>query len=129
MPNLVVPSNGGSETDHVMRTASDFAGEDGTVVAISVLAGSFVDKGLPPPEAGRRRRAAEDEAERKLLVQAARARVDCRVIALFGHVVFDTLLLACNLDADAVVMAMDDPELARMLEQSPIPVVAVPRSG
>jgi hypothetical protein len=129
--NLVVSSNGGVHTDRCVRIAAQLASDAGAVVLISVLPGSLIAKGLSPDEAGRRRRAAEDEATAALAAQLERVApgVEASAIALFGDVVFDTLLLAGNLGADAVAMTSDDPALGDMIARSPIPVVAVPRAG
>ena len=107
------------------------AGETGTVVIVSVLAGSMVDRALPPAERGRTRRQAENQAKAAVAAQIARVAPlgACHVIALFGDVVSDTLLLATNLGADAVVMDGDDPSLSGMLASSPVPLVVLPPSG
>lgn len=104
---------------------------DGSVVLIAVLPGSLVDRNLAPAERGRVRRAAEDNAADSLRAQAARTGLtdQCHVIALFGDVVSDTLLVAANLPADAVVMAADDPAVDQMVAAAEIPVTVVPPSG
>jgi nucleotide-binding universal stress UspA family protein len=129
--NLVVCSNGDETTDESVRLAAAIAAGDGSVVAVSVLSGSVVDKSLPPSEAGRVRRAAENEAKTRLASQAVRAagEVDFHAVVLFGDVVADTLLVARNLVADGVVMSADSPDLEAMITQCPVPVVVVPRSG
>lgn len=77
------------------------------------------------------RRQAENEAKAAVASQIARVAPlgACHVIALFGDVVDDTLLLATNLGADAVVMDGDDPFLTGMLANSSLPVVVLPPSG
>jgi nucleotide-binding universal stress UspA family protein len=129
--NLVVCSNGDESTDDPVRLAAALAAVDGSVVAVSVLSGSLVDKSLPPSEAGRLRRGAENEAKERLASQADRAAgdADFHAVALFGDVVSDTLLVARNLGADGVVMSADSPDLKRMISECPVPVVVVPRSG
>ncbi len=131
MRNLVVCSNGDETTDESVRLAASFAAGDGTVVAVLVLSGSLVDKALPPSEAGRVRRAAENEAKGRLASQAVRAagEVDLHAVVVFGDVVSDTLLVARNLGADGVVISADSPDLEAMIIQCPVPVVVVPGSG
>lgn len=126
--HLVVPTAGGPDADQVVDWAARVAGAHGTLVLISVLPGSLVEKSLDPAERGRRRREEENRAKRELADQIARMAPtpDCHVIALFGDVVSDTLLLARNLGADAVVMASTDPHLSALLGESPLPVVVVP---
>lgn len=104
---------------------------DGSVVLIAILPGSLVDRSLGPAERGRVRRTAEDDAAGALRDQVARIGLAdrCHVIALFGDVVCDTLLLAANLGAEAVVMAADDPDVDQMVTSAEIPVAVVPRSG
>lgn len=77
------------------------------------------------------RRQAENEAKAAVAAQIARVAPlgRCHVVALFGDVVSDTVLLATNLGADAVVMDGDDPSLSGMLASSPVPIVVLPRSG
>ena len=130
MRNLVVCSNGDESTDDSVRLAAAIAAGEGSVVAVSVLSGSLIDKSLPPAEAGRLRREAENEAKERLASQAERAAgdVDFHAVALFGDVVSDTLLVARNLGADGVVMSADSPDLEELITECPVPVVVIPRS-
>ena len=77
------------------------------------------------------RRQAENAAQAAVASQIARIAPlgACHVVALFGDVVDDTLLLATNIGADAVVMDGDDPSLTAMLASAPLPVVVLPPSG
>lgn len=97
---------------------------------ISVLSGSMVGKSLAPGQRGQVRRSAENEARAKATVHLAELApgADCHVVALFGDVVSDTLLLAANLGADAIVMAAEDPAMSAMLAESEIPVVVAPQA-
>src|SRR5690606_1559309 len=74
-------------------------------------------------ERGRRRRDEENKAKQALADQIARTAPspECHVLALFGEVVSDTLLLARNLGADAVAMAGRAPDLPAMLRAAPRP--------
>lgn len=127
----MVCANGDETTDESVRLAVAIAAGDGSVVVVSVLSGSLVDKSLPPSEAGRVRRAAENEAKARLAAQTVRAvgEVDIHVIVVFGDVVSDTLLVARNLWADGLVISADSPDLEAMITQCPVPVVVVPQSG
>ena len=128
MPNIVTPTDLTEASDAHLRHALEAAdGDGGAVVVVVVLPGSLVGKGLAPGEAGRVRRHHEDRA-----VEAARAQVArlgggarCEVVALFGDVAFDTLLVAENLGADAVVARAGDPATEEMERTASIPVVAV----
>lgn len=130
MRHFVVPFDDCPPTARAVRLAVDLAGAEGTVVLIWVLSGSMVDKGLAPGERGRVRRSAENEARAKATVHLAELALgaDCHVVALFGDVVSDTLLLAANLGADAIVMAAEDPGVSAMLAESEIPVVVAPQA-
>lgn len=99
----------------------------GTVVVVAVLPGSLVDPGLPPEEAGRIRRHHEERAvaEARAQVRGVGPPVSFEVIAVFGDVAFDTLLVAENLGADAIVAGAADPATVEMSVQSSIPVVVV----
>ena len=127
----MVCSNGDETTDESVRLAAALAAGDGSVVAVAVLSGSLVDKSLPPAEAGRVRRAAENETKTSLASQGGRAagEVDFHAVVVFGDVVSDTLLVARNLGADGVVISADSPYLEALIAQCPVPVVVVPRSG
>lgn len=131
MRHFVVPFDDTPSTLRALRLAVDLAGPAGTIVLISVLPGSMVGKSLAPGERGQVRRSAENEARAKAAVHLARLApgTECHVIVLFGDLVSDTLLLARNLGADAVVMAAEDPAVPAMLTESEIPVVLAPRSG
>jgi nucleotide-binding universal stress UspA family protein len=126
--HLVIPSDGGSGADHVLSFAAHTAGVEGTLVLISVLPGSLIDRRLSPPERGRRRRDEENRRTRSVAAQIARVapQSNCHVVALFGEVVPDTLLVVENLGADGVVMGAADPDLDEMLAVSPVPVLVVP---
>ncbi|MEX2424660.1 MAG: hypothetical protein WD990_11850, partial [Acidimicrobiia bacterium] len=128
MRHLVIPSDGGSGADHALSVASDAVGPHGTLILISVLPGSLVERHLSPPERGRRRRVEENRAKAALFAQVARSglQAECHVIALFGVVVSDTLLIVGNLGADGIVMDAGDPDLQEMLAASPVPVLVVP---
>ena len=124
----MIPSDGGSGSDHILRAAVDTAGPEGTLVLISVLSGSLIDRRLSPPERGRRRRDEENRTTQSVAAQIARVapEANCHVIALFGEVVSDTLLVVGNLGADGVVLGSGDPVLNEMLAVSPVPVLVVP---
>jgi nucleotide-binding universal stress UspA family protein len=126
--HLVVLSDGGSGADHILSHAARTAGEQGTLVLVSVLPGSLVSRRLSPPERGRRRREEENRRTRSVAAQIARVapEANCHVIALFGEVVSDTLLVVGNLGADGIVMGGADPDLDAMLAASPVPVLVVP---
>lgn len=129
MRNLVVASDGGEGADRCVRLADEMAlAAGGAVVLVSVLPGSRVGRGLEPREAGRRRREEEDRAKEVLLRQVTRtvpgAPID--IIALFGDVASDTILIATNLGADAVLIPSTDPAVADLVASSPIPVLVVP---
>lgn len=130
MRHFVVPFDDTPPTRSALRLAVDLAGAEGTIVLIWVLPGSMIDKGLAPGERGRVRRFAENDARSKTAAYLAQTEpgVDCHVVALFGDVVSDTLLLANNLGADAVVMAAGDPAVSGMLAESQIPVVVAPQA-
>lgn len=130
MPHLVVLTDGSADDDGLVAEASRKAGDDGAVVLIAVLPGLLVAGISPPRERGRRRRELEDEAARLLRDQLVRIGATCEagVVALFGDPVDDTLLLANNLGADAVVVRSDFPCLDRMRGESMAPVVAVPQA-
>ena len=95
---------------------------------VSVLPGSLIDRRLSPPERGRRRRDEENRRTRSVAAQIARVAPDsnCHVVALFGEVVPDTLLVVGNLGADAIVMGADDPDLEELRAASPVPVLVAP---
>lgn len=124
----MIPTDGGFGTDHVVRAASDAAGSEGTLVLVSVLSGSLIDRRLSPPERGSRRRDAENRRTKTVCDQIARTAPDanCHVITLFGEVVPDTLLVVGNLAADGIVMGEDDPDLNEMQAVAPVPVLVVP---
>jgi nucleotide-binding universal stress UspA family protein len=132
MRHLVAVSDGSPATDACVRRALDRASAaGGAVVVVAVLPGSLIDRRLTPPEAGKRRREAENAARSAIANQLARVApdVEADVVALFGDVVSDTLLLAQNLGADGVVMPGDHPDIERMIEHSPLEVLAVPPLG
>lgn len=130
MSRFVVLADGSSDDDLYVAEAVARAGPDGAVVLIAVLPGSLVAGVDPPRERGRRRRELEDEAVRLLRDQLVRIGATCEaaVVALFGDPVDDTLLLANNLGADAVVVRSDAPSLGRLRSESMTPVVAVPQA-
>lgn len=121
-------SDASPPADPCVRLAAEMAARtDGAMVVLSVLSGSIA-RGVPPLEAGRRRRAAEDAAKSALAEQLARTAPEAPadVIALFGDVAVDTLLLARNLHADVVVVPATSPGLEELIRTSPIPVLVVP---
>lgn len=130
MRHFVVPFDDTPPTQSALRLAVDLAGAGGTIVLIWVLSGSMIDKSLAPGERGLVRRSAENDARAKAAAHLAQTAPgpDCHVVALFGDVVSDTLLLAGNLGADAVVMAAGDPAVPGMLAESGIPVVVAPQA-
>lgn len=124
----MIPSDGRPDADHVLEAAARTVGSDGVLVVVSVLSGSLIESNLVPAGRGRRRREEENRAKSALTAQIERTRpgAACHVMALFGDVVVDTLLLSRNLGADAIWMSADHPELSSMVSVSPIPVVVVP---
>jgi nucleotide-binding universal stress UspA family protein len=129
MRNLVVHSDLTPVSDSWVAAALRIAAEaEGEVAVIGVLPGSLIDKTAAPAEAGRRRRAEENRARSEIEAQLARLEpaVPCHGIAVFGDVAFDTLLLARNLGADAVVVPSTGADTAEFLRTSTVPVIAVP---
>lgn len=126
MPNIVAPTDLTAASDAHLLHAFESA-DDGVVVVVAVLSGSLVDRALDPGEAGRVRRHHEDQAVEEARAQMARLGMDARfeVVALFGDVAFDTLLLAQNLGADAVVARAGDPATDEMERTASIPVIAI----
>ena len=128
MRNLVAPTDLTPASDAHLSRALRLAGEaGGAVVVVAVLSGSLVDKGLDPEDAGRERRRQEDRAVAAARDQVARlgVDVDCEVLALFGDVAFDTLLVARNLGADGIVVAAGHPATDELRRTSPIPVIEI----
>lgn len=130
MAHFVVLTDGSADDDRLVAEASRRAGAEGAIVLISVLAGSLVAGVTPPAARGQRRRELENDATRRLRDQLVRLEVDCEAhtVALFGDSVHDTLLLANNLRADAVIVRSDSPSLDGLRGKSPIPVVTVPQA-
>lgn len=130
MQRIVVLTDGSADDDDHVAAATEMAGSDGAIVLISVLAGALVSGVSPPAARGRRRRELENEATRRLRDQILRVNVDCeaRVIAVFGDPVDDTLLLAVNLGADAVVVRPDSPRLDALRREATIPVLPLPQA-
>lgn len=126
MRHLVVPSDGSTGCDRVVAAAARHAGDDGALALLTVLPGSLVDRSLPPHERGRVRRREEDEATARLRAQVDRLGLRCtvRIVALFGDDADDTVLLATNLGADAVVVERDSGLVAR-LEATPVRLLTV----
>lgn len=130
MAHFVVLTDGSVADEGLVAEASRRAGRGGAVVLISVLAGSLVSGMTPPAVRGRRRRELENEAAQRLRDLLLRLEVDCeaQTVALFGDPVEDTLLLANNLGADAVIVRTDSPSLGGLRQMSSIPVLTVPQA-
>jgi hypothetical protein len=122
--HVVVVSDGSPNTDACVGEAAARASE-GHLVVIRVLPGSLVAKASSPAEAGRLRRQAEDAARADVRAQLQRVApgVAARLVVVFGDVVTDTVLVARNLDVDAIAVDADDPSRREMIERSPIPVL------
>ncbi|HSJ27604.1 MAG TPA: universal stress protein [Acidimicrobiia bacterium] len=119
---LVVVSDGSPDTDACVGEAAARAER---LIVMRVLPGSLVARSSSPAEAGRLRRQAEDGARGEVTAQLDRVApgVDARIVVVFGDVVFDTVLVARNLDAEAIAIDADDPSRHDLIERSPVPVL------
>ena len=126
---MVVTTDLTGGCDEAVSFACHLAEEGGgSVVVVVVLSGRLVDGVLAAGERGRVRRQREDEAEVAAREQVVRvgASIPAHVVSLFGDVASDTLLVAHNLAADAVVVGAGHPATAEIIRAAEIPVIVVP---